>query len=79
MSRVQEDGLFVDYLGVKRQWRKQGIGLALLRQAFLETYKRGQSTVLLYVDTDSLTNAQRLYAQAGMSPDLQIALYRKML
>ena len=49
------------------------------RNAFLEAHKRGQRTVLLYEDTDSLTNAHRLYAQAGMSPDIQTALYKKML
>jgi mycothiol synthase len=40
----------VDIVGVRRPWRKRGLGLALLRQAFAE----------------SLTGAPRLYGRAGM-------------
>lgn len=79
MSRMQDDGLFIDLLGVKRPWRKQGIAQAMLLHVFQEAYRRGQHTILLYVDSDSLTNAHRVYHQVGMSPDSQTAVYCKVL
>lgn len=79
MSRMQEDGLFIDLLGVKRSWRKQGIGEAMLLHVFNEAYQRCQHTILLYVDTDSLTNAHQLYRKVGMTPDSQTAVYQKEL
>jgi mycothiol synthase len=79
MSRMQEDGLFIDLLGVKRSWRKQGVAQAMLLHVFQESYQRGQNTILLYVDSDSLTNAHRVYQQVGMTPDSQTAVYSKVL
>ncbi len=57
---------FVDSLGVRRQWRKQGLGLALLHHSFGEFYKRGIRHVELSVDAENLTGATRLYERAGM-------------
>ncbi|WHY00322.1 GNAT family N-acetyltransferase [Neobacillus sp. DY30] len=79
MCRMQDDGLFIDLLGVKRNYRKHGIGKALLLHAFSAAYQRNQKTILLYVDSDSLTNANRLYQQVGMSPHSQTAVYMKEL
>lgn len=79
MSRMQEDGLFIDLLGVKREYRKHGIGKALLLHTFGIAYQRNQKTILLYVDSDSLTNANRLYQQVGMCPHSQTAVYMKEL
>lgn len=79
MSRMQDDGLFIDLLGVKRSYRKHGIGKALLLHIFGLAYERKQKTILLYVDTDSLTNANRLYQKVGMYPHSQTAIYMKEL
>lgn len=79
MSRMQDDGLFIDLLGVKREYRKHGIGKALLLHTFGLAYQRKQNTILLYVDSDSLTNANRLYHRVGMSPHSQTAVYLKQL
>ncbi|QFT87491.1 Mycothiol acetyltransferase [Bacillus sp. THAF10] len=79
MSRMQEDGLFIDLLGVKRAYRKHGIGKALLLHAFATAYQRNQKTILLYVDSDSLTNANRLYEHVGMKAHSQTAVYVKEL
>ncbi|MFJ5762326.1 GNAT family N-acetyltransferase [Neobacillus sp. NPDC093182] len=79
MSRMQEDGLFIDLLGVKREYRKDGIGKALLLHTFGMAYQQNQKTILLYVDSDSLTNANRLYQQVGMTPHSQTAVYMKEL
>jgi mycothiol synthase len=57
---------FVDDLGVRRPWRKHGLGLALLHYSFGEFYKRGIRHVELSVDSDNLSGATRLYERAGM-------------
>jgi mycothiol synthase len=79
MSRMQDDGLFIDLLGVKREYRKHGIGKALLLHTFGIAYQRSQKTILLYVDSDSLTNANLLYQEVGMRPHSQTAVYMKEL
>ena len=55
-------------LGVKREARRQGIALGLLHYTFNEFYRRGKTGVIVGVDTQSLTNALRLYERAGMVP-----------
>jgi len=57
---------YINTLGVLRPWRKRGIGLALLSQAFSEFYQRGKRMAGLGVDAESLTGALRLYENAGM-------------
>jgi mycothiol synthase len=57
---------WVGTLGVRRQWRKRGLGLALLRHSFNEFYRRGKRKVGLGVDAQNLTGALRLYENAGM-------------
>ncbi|MEP7135200.1 MAG: GNAT family N-acetyltransferase [Chloroflexota bacterium] len=57
---------YVNILGVLRPWRKRGIGLALLRHAFGELYRRGKRKAGLGVDAENLTGALRLYENAGM-------------
>ncbi|MFS0862856.1 GNAT family N-acetyltransferase [Fredinandcohnia sp. 179-A 10B2 NHS] len=71
------EGTYVEYLGVKRTGRKKGIGSALLTTVFKESYNRGIKTVLLNVDANSLTGANRLYESVGMNATFQIACYRK--
>ena len=79
MSRMQDDEVFIDLLGVKREYRKHGLGKALLLHTFGLAYERKQKTIVLYVDSDSLTNANRLYQQVGMSPHSQTTVYSKQL
>jgi mycothiol synthase len=57
---------WVNTLGVRRPWRKRGIGLALLRHSFCELYRRGKRMAGLGVDAENLTGALRLYENAGM-------------
>jgi mycothiol synthase len=57
---------WVDVVGVRRPWRKRGLGLALLRHAFTEYHRRGVPRVGLSVDAESITGAPRLYGRAGM-------------
>jgi mycothiol synthase len=70
---------WIGTLGVCRPWRRQGLGVALLRQSFRELYRRGQRKVGLGVDAASLTGATRLYEQAGMRVARQYDTYEKEL
>jgi mycothiol synthase len=70
---------FVNVLGVRRPWRRRGLGLALLQHAFGEFRRRGKSRVGLGVDADSLTGATRLYQKAGMQVARQLVTYEKEL
>jgi mycothiol synthase len=60
------DIAWVWQLAVRRAWRKRGLGLALLLHSFNEFYQRGDRSVGLGVDAESLTGATRLYEKAGM-------------
>ena len=57
---------WVGTLGVRRPWRRRGIGEALLRRSFRVLHERGYRRVRLSVDAESLTGATRLYKRAGM-------------
>jgi len=70
---------FVNILAVRRPWRKRGLGLALLRHAFNEFYRRGKRKVGLGVDAQNLTGALRLYETAGMHVHRQFDNYEKEL
>jgi mycothiol synthase len=69
----------VETLGVRRPWRRQGLGLALLHHAFGEFHRRGYKRVDLGVDTASLTGATRLYEKAGMRVIHEFVAYEKEL
>lgn len=70
---------WVSILGVRRPWRKRGIGLALLRHSFNEFYRRGKRKVGLGVDAQNLTGALRLYENAGMHVHQVFDQYEKEL
>jgi GNAT superfamily N-acetyltransferase len=57
----------IHHLGVRRPWRRRGLGMALLRQTLGAFYRRDLATVRLNVDAQRLTNAHRLYARAGFA------------
>ena len=57
---------YVGTLGVRRAWRKQGLGEALLLHSFAAFRQRGWKRGTLGVDASSPTGATRLYERAGM-------------
>ncbi len=75
----QRDIAWVGALAVRRPWRKQGLGLALLLHSFNEFYQRGDRVVGLGVDAASLTGATRLYEKAGMHVAQRYDTYEKVL
>ena len=63
----EPDHGYVHILGVRRPWRRRGLGEALLRHSFRDFWRRGVSTrVSLDVDGENTTGAVRLYERVGM-------------
>jgi len=57
---------WISVLGVRRQWRRRGLGRALLLHAFRELRARGKLRAGLGVDGSNPTGAVRLYEAVGM-------------
>jgi mycothiol synthase len=72
-------GGWVGVLFTRRPWRRQGVGAALLADAFGRLWERGERNVGLGVDAESATGAFRLYERAGMTPALGWIVYEKRL
>ena len=68
---------WVSKLGVRRTWRKRGLGYALLKHAFAAFHADGKKRAGLGVDADSLTGALKLYQSAGMRVQRQFNQYEK--
>jgi mycothiol synthase len=66
-------------LFTRRPWRRQGMGAALLADAFGRFWERGERSVGLGVDAANDTGAFRLYERAGMTPALGWVIYEKPL
>jgi mycothiol synthase len=75
----KQNTAWVDHLGVSSNWRKKGIGMALLRHSFAAFYERGVKRVKLSVDAESKTNAHHLYENAGMSRVHSFHYFKKQL
>jgi mycothiol synthase len=72
-------GPHVGLVGVREQWRRRGLGLALLQHAFGEFHRRGERRVGLGVDAENATGAIRLYERAGMRVHSEEIVYEKEL
>jgi ribosomal protein S18 acetylase RimI-like enzyme len=57
---------WVRQLAVARDWRRRGLGTALLRQAMTEFHRRGRDRIGLVVDSWNRTGAKELYERAGL-------------
>ena len=77
ICRYRNGNGWVGSLGVRRPWRKKGLGLALLYHTFGEFYKRGQMSIGLGVDASNPTGATRLYERAGMKVGSEYVTYEK--
>ena len=70
---------WIKELGVRRPWRRRGLGGALLAHAFAEFARRGRQRVDLGVDAEGGTAPQRVYARAGMQASSAYELHAKRL
>jgi GNAT superfamily N-acetyltransferase len=71
--------VYVENLGVLRDFRRRGIAQALMRQTFFAAWQKGKKGVCLHVDSQSLTGAVRLYEGVGMKPDQTLDFHTKIL
>jgi mycothiol synthase len=70
---------WIHVLGVRRPWRRRGLGSALLRASFSEFARRGAMRVGLAVDAENLTGAVALYEHVGMRAVRRYDIYEKLL
>jgi len=70
---------WIQGLGVRRAWRRRGLGAALLAHALAAFKARGQLRVDLGVDAEGATRPLRLYERAGMQSTAAYELYAKPL
>jgi ribosomal protein S18 acetylase RimI-like enzyme len=56
----------INWLGVRKPWRRRGLAEALLRRSFSELYARGKHRTALGVDVQNVTGALRVYERVGM-------------
>jgi mycothiol synthase len=70
---------WVSTLGVRRPYRRKGLGEALLRRSFELFYANGKKRAGLGVDTTSLTNATRLCEKCGMIQTIVFVQLQKVL
>jgi len=77
LSKMNEDTLYINQIGVRRSYRGMGIGQALLQQAMYTAFEAGQPTVSLGVDSANLTGAYRLYEKVGMKVIHEVTLCEK--
>jgi mycothiol synthase len=77
LSKRKHGGGWIESIGVRRPWRRRGLGLALLRAALAAFYDGGERFVGLGVDAASKTGATRLYERAGMRVLDQYDTYEK--
>jgi mycothiol synthase len=66
-------------LAVGSQFRKHGLGLALLQAGFHELSRRGFTHIGLEVDSENETGATRLYERTGMRVTRRYATFEKRL
>jgi mycothiol synthase len=72
-------GGWVSVLFTRRPWRGQGVGRALLRDAFRKFRDRGEPSAGLSVDAENTTGAFQLYESAGMQPVMGWVMHEKHL
>lgn len=70
---------WIGTLGVRRPWRKKGLGLALLRHSFGEFYNRGMKDHRSWCGCLQPYGATRLYQGAGMYIASEFITYDKEL
>jgi len=62
---------------VRRQWRRRGLGRALVAKSLIVFRERGMTSAGLGVDADNPTGALGLYEAAGFEVDFRSTAFRK--
>jgi mycothiol synthase len=77
LCNVSDGEGWVGVLGVRRPWRRRGLGMALLLESLRELRRRGLARGALGVDSENPTGAVGLYERAGMQIVYQSDAYQK--
>jgi mycothiol synthase len=72
-------GGWVGLIGVRKPWRRRGLGLALLHHTFRLFHNRGERRIGLGVDSANATGATELYERAGMYVETEEVTYERDL
>jgi mycothiol synthase len=77
MERAPMDAAkgWIHTLGVRKAYRRRGIGQALLLHTFRALQQQGVPAAYLFVDAANKTGATRLYQRVGMRVELEITYY----
>jgi ribosomal protein S18 acetylase RimI-like enzyme len=67
----------VEQFGVVKEWRRRGIGTALLVRALRALEKQGVATVRVHTTTDNAFGSRALYESVGFRRVKQQGCYRK--
>jgi mycothiol synthase len=70
---------WVKDLAVQPEWRRRGLGEALLRHTFRELFRCGTRRIGLKVDSNNGTGAPRLYERLGFVTDRRYTMFLKRL
>ena len=68
---------FIDSLGVRREWRGQGVAKALLAHSLRRLQAAGMTEVMLGVDASNPTGALQLYEKVGFTVYQRRAVWQK--
>jgi mycothiol synthase len=79
IARIGRREGWVDVLGVRRPYRHQGLGRALLLAGLHAMKEAGMESAMLGVDAESLTGATRLYESVGFVEHRRFVLYRRLV
>jgi mycothiol synthase len=68
---------WLDSVFVRRNWRRRGLGAALVARALVRLKEAGMHEAMLGVDSDNPSGALALYERAGFEVHRRSAAYRK--
>jgi mycothiol synthase len=71
--------VYVNWVAVRRPWRRRGLARALLTGSLLGAREAGFTSANLGVDADSPTGATGLYESVGFRPEKTSTIFRKLL
>jgi mycothiol synthase len=77
VGHISEGLGWVGSLGVRKGWRRRGIGEALLKTSFREFRARGLERAGLGVDAENAAGAVGLYERAGMKAITSYRVFEK--
>jgi mycothiol synthase len=78
-ARTGKKGGWIALLGTVRGWRGKGLGKSLLLHGMRSLKEAGMDTVLLGVDSESPTGANRLYESVGFTVRYKEIAYKCLL